>query len=185
MNLETKKILTELMADFLTISYSGAFDGTVLSAFAKRVETTLTDNPQLNKKIFKIFVELGQNIALYSSDKIITDDQTNFNGYGIFILREYIDKFQLLAGNMAFKEDATIASEKCEKINALSREELREYKRILRKQPAGQKGGGNIGLVQIVLTANSNIEHKVIDVDDSHSFLVFSVEVNDDTEPNH
>lgn len=166
------------MADYSTVSYSGAFDGAVLSAFAKRVESTLSDNPKLNKKIFKIFVELAQNIALYSSDKVVTEDQTNFNGYGIFIIKEYYDKFRLYAGNMAFSQDATIASEKCDKINTLSREELRQYKRELRKKPSSQKGGGNIGLVQVVLTANNEIDHQVISVDQNHAFLIFSVDIN-------
>ena len=176
MDSKTKDILVELMADYMTISYSGAFDGAVLSAFAKKVEASTT-NKKINKKIFKIFVELAQNIALYSSDKVVTEDQTNFNGYGIFIVREYIDRFQLLAGNMAFKEDAIIAGEKCETINSLSRIELRQFKRDMRKKPSEQKGGGNIGLVQIVLIANNYIDHKVISVDDKHSFLVFSIDI--------
>ncbi|MBN2662205.1 MAG: SiaB family protein kinase [Bacteroidales bacterium] len=180
MNSDTKHILTELLADYKTISYSGAFDGAVLSAFAKKVEKDLSDNPKLNKKIFKIFVELAQNIALYSSDKVITDDKTNFNGFGIFIIREYAEKFQLISGNMAFREDAKIAQDKCVKINTLSREELRDYKRELRKRPAGQKGGGNIGLVQIVLTANNYVDNEIIEVDNHHSFLIFSVDIYKD-----
>ncbi len=178
MNSDTKFLISNLLADYMTISYTGAFDGAVLSAFAKKVEQDLSANPKLNKKIFKIFVELAQNIALYSSDKIITNDKTNFNGYGIFIIREFIDKYQLIAGNMAFKEDADIATSKCEKINSLSREELRDFKRQLRKRPAGQKGGGNIGLAQIVLTANNQIDYQIIEVDNSHSFLIFSIDIN-------
>jgi hypothetical protein len=178
MNSDTKFLISNLLADYMTISYTGAFDGAVLSAFAKKVEQDLSANPKLNKKIFKIFVELAQNIALYSSDKIVTNDKTNFNGYGIFIIREFIDKYQLIAGNMAFKQDADIAVSKCEKINSLSREDLRDYKRQLRKQPARQKGGGNIGLAQIVLTANNSIDYQVIDVDKQHSFLIFSIDIN-------
>ena len=180
MNSQTKNLLSELIADYRTVSYSGAFDGAVLSAFAKKVEKNLSTNRKLNKKIFKIFVELGQNIALYSSDKVITEDKTNFNGFGIFIIREYVDKFQLISGNMAFSKNAQIAIDKCKKINNLSREELRDYKRELRKQPAGQKGGGNIGLIQIVLTANNYIENKLIEVDKEHSFIILSVEINKD-----
>lgn len=169
--------LNELVADFMTISFSGTFDGGVLSAFAKQVENDLSQNPQLNKKIFKIFVELAQNIAMYSSDKIMTDDQSNFNGYGIFIIKEYINKFNLVAANLAFKEDAKIALEKCDAINNMERKELREFKRNLRKKPAGNKGGGNIGLVQVVLTANSKIEYWSKEVDDKHTFIALSIDI--------
>lgn len=178
MNQKTKQTLSELIADYKSISYSGAFDGAVLSAFAKKVENNLSEDPRLSKKILKIFIELAQNIALYSSDKIITTDKSNFNGFGIFIIREYLDKFQLISGNMAFKEDAEIATKKCDKINQLSREQLREFKRELRKKPLSKRGGGNIGLVQIVLTANNYIKNKTITVDDQHSFLIFSVDIS-------
>jgi len=123
MDISKKEELGELIADYLTISFSGTFDGGVLSAFAKQVENDLSPSPQLNKKIFKIFVELAQNIAMYSSDKVMTDDQSNFNGYGIFIIKEYVDKFNLIAANMAFKEDAKIALEKCDVINNKTRGE--------------------------------------------------------------
>lgn len=177
--MEATKIeeLGELVAELMTISYSGTFDGSLLSAFAKQVESDLTQNPQLNKKIFKIFVELAQNIAMYSSDKVMTEDKSNFNGFGIFLIKEYIDKFNLIAANMAFKEDAKIVLEKCELINNMKREELREYKRKLRKKPAGQKGGGNIGLVQVVLTANNKIEFWSKEVNDKHTFIVLSIDI--------
>lgn len=184
MDKEKNELLNDLMADYMTVSYSGAFDGAVLSAFAKKVENDLSGNPQLNKKIFKIFVELAQNIALYASDKVVTDDKSNFNGFGIFIIREFADKFQLISGNMAFKEDAQIAVKKCEAITTMSREQLREFKRDLRKKPAGQKGGGNIGLIQIVLTANNDIDFQTIEVDRLHSFLIFSIDVNKNEDQN-
>ncbi len=178
MDVAKKEFLKNLMADFMTISYSGAFDGNVLAAFAKRVENNISSNPKINKKIFKIFVELAQNIAMYSSDKVISDDKSTFNGFGIFIIREYPEKFQLIAGNMAFKEDADIALEKCRTINEMDREALREYKRKLRKQPAGYKGGGNIGLVQVVLTANSKIDYWSKNIDEKHTFIALSVYIS-------
>lgn len=181
MNFEKSELLDNLMADYLTVSYSGAFDGAVLSAFANKVESNLSKDIRLNKKIFKIFVELGQNIALYASDKIVTEDQSSFNGFGIFLIKEFPDKFQLISGNMAFKEDAKIATDKCAKIAGMSRADLREYKRELRKQPAGQKGGGNIGLIQIVLTANNDVDYQLIEVDRLHSFVIFSIDISKDS----
>lgn len=178
MDTDVKNTLLDLLTDIRVISYSGPFDGGVLSTIASKVENDLTDNPKLNKKILKVFIELAQNIALYSSDKVITDDKAAFNGFGIFMIKESFDKFILISGNMAFKEDAKIVEQKCEKINTLSRDELRDLKRELRKLPMGQKGGGNIGLVQMVLTANSKLDYQIIDVDNKHSFIILSIDIN-------
>jgi len=181
MDVEKTKLLDDLMADYLTVSYSGAFDGAVLTAFANKVENNLSSDLRLNKKIFKIFVELAQNIALYASDKVVTDDHSNFNGFGTFLIKEFPDKFQLISGNMAFKKDAKIATDKCDMISGMTRDNLREFKRELRKKPAGQKGGGNIGLIQIVLTANNEIDYQVIEVDRLHSFVIFSIDISKDS----
>lgn len=170
--------LLELLSDIKTISYSGPFDGGVLSTLASKLETELTSDPKLNKKILKVFIELAQNIALYSSDKVITEDKTAFNGFGVFIIKEFQDHFKLIAGNMAFREDAEIVNDKCYKINNLSREELRDLKRELRKRPMTERGGGNIGLVQIVLTTNTKLDYKVIEVDSKHSFVIIGIDVN-------
>ncbi len=170
--------LAETISESPVISYSGTFDKAILSAFAQKVENDFGNNPVINKKIFKIFIELAQNIALYSSDRVIKENKTNFNGYGIFIIKEYFDKFKLFTGNMALKQDAVVAVKKCEKINSLSRDELRKYKRLLRKKPSRQKGGGNIGLVQVVLTANNYLEYKTIKVDNENSFLILSIDID-------
>lgn len=175
---EVKNTLINLLAEIQTTSYCGPFDGNVLSTLASKLENELTNDPVFNKKILKVFVELAQNIALYSSDKVITADKTAFNGYGLFFIREYPDKVQLIAANMAFKQDAEIVDQKCKQINSLTRDQLRELKRDLRKKPMTERGGGNIGLVQIVLTANTKLNYKIIDVDDKRSFVIISVDVN-------
>lgn len=176
METDVQDILVDLVADFSSISYAGTFDGSVLVAFAKRLELSSGMTSNLNKRVFKIFVELGQNIALYSIDKLATERDITFKGNGIFIVREYNDRFRLYAGNLATSSDADVAFEKCEKIKSMSYDKLREYKRELRRKPSKQ-GGGNIGLVQIVLTAKNNIDCQLIDVDNQKKFVVFSVDI--------
>jgi len=44
--------------------------------------------------------------------------------------------------------------------------------------PSGVPGGGNIGLVQVALTADYPLEYSVIPVDNDNSFYILNVRVN-------
>ena len=178
MDEQLKQKLDELKADFLSITYHGPFDSRILTVFAREIENHYfaDEEPAVAKKIFKIFIELAQNIAMYSVERCPSDDK-NFAGYGVFMLKEDEDFFWLITGNKAKKDDAFLAAEKCNTINNLSREELREYKRTLRKQPANDKGGGNIGLIQVALLSNNKLDYDVYNVDNEYSFFTIGVKI--------
>jgi len=163
--------------DATIISYNGPFDAQVLSVIAENIEYSLSNNPRVSKKIFKIFIELAQNISYYSSEKQKSESGNDF-GVGILILREFEDYYSFSTGNIIDKKQVLPVIQKCETINMLDREKLRQYKRKLRNMPSGVPGGGNIGLVQVALTADFPIEYSVISLDDEKSFYIVSVKVN-------
>ncbi len=178
LNMEKQyKVLSDLIADCSIVSYSGTFTGALLEAFVKQLDYKFGTDTKLDRKIFKIFVELAQNISMYSCDRVpAPKNQAEFTGSGIIIIKEYDDCFNLYAGNLAKTKDISIIQNKCKKINSLSRDELRAYKRELRRSPSMQ-GGGNIGLVQVVLTAENYINFEVKEIDNEHSFIIFNIEI--------
>jgi hypothetical protein len=163
--------------DTTIISYNGPFDAQVLSVIAENIEYSLSNNPRVSKKIFKIFIELAQNISYYSAEKQKTDSGNDF-GVGILILREFENYYSFSTGNIIDKKQVLPVIQKCETINMLDREKLRQYKRKLRNMPSGVPGGGNIGLVQVALTADYPIEYSIITLDDEKSFYIVNVKVN-------
>jgi hypothetical protein len=163
--------------DSSIISYNGPFDAQVLSVIAENIEYSLSNNPRVSKKIFKIFIELAQNISYYSAEKQKNETGNDF-GVGILILKEYENYYTFSTGNLIEKSQVLHVIQKCETINMLDREKLRQYKRKLRNMPSGVPGGGNIGLVQVALTADYPIEYSVISVEDDKSFYIVSVKVN-------
>jgi hypothetical protein len=163
--------------DTTIISYNGPFDAQVLSVIAENIEYSLSNNPRVSKKIFKIFIELAQNISYYSAEKYRNETGSDF-GVGILVLREFEDYYSFSTGNIIDKKQVLPVIQKCETINMLDREKLRQYKRKLRNMPSGVPGGGNIGLVQVALTADYPIEYSVIALEDEKSFYIVNVKVN-------
>ena len=53
------------------ISYNGPFDAQVLSIIAENIEYSLSNNPRVSKKLFKIFMPCILFIIFVSCKKII------------------------------------------------------------------------------------------------------------------
>ncbi len=159
----------------IQISYKGPFDKQVLTVIGNYIRTIIGNSSQSSKKIFKIFIELAQNISYYSSNKSKTDNNV---GLGILVIRENEGKYFLHAGNEVKSEDVFPILDKCEVINSLNREELREYKREQRNLPRGVKGGAHIGLIQVALTSANPLDIKITPTDEECSFFSVTVKVD-------
>ena len=172
-----KNIIDELKADVFAISYLGAIDRNLLALLAKRMEETQDAPPTAKKKLFKVFIELAQNVALYSAEKSYSSENVP-SGVGIIILKEFNDYFQIYTGNLADRNNALTLKEKIDKINSLTHEQLREYKRLMRKKQDTDLGRGNIGLIQTALVSGNPIEYKLIEIDEQHYFTIVSSKID-------
>lgn len=174
---EKQQIMQKMSDDNVNISYTGPFDGQILSVIAKNIEYSLSKNTKVNKKVFKIFLELAQNISYYSAEQNIAR-RGEKAGVGTLTIQEYDKHFVFATGNMVDNITIDRIIEKCDKINSMSRTDLREFKRMQRKLPAGHKGGGNIGLIQVALTAESPLDYKIIKIDNNVTFFIVAVDIN-------
>ena len=175
MDLDQRKIVYDrLKADVFEIAYMGAVDSNVLTSMAQNMEEQTIDiSPQAQKKLFKSFIELAQNIALYSAERS-SDDM--YAGSGVIMLKEFEDHYRIYTGNVAHSSDVSKLREKIDNINKMDRAQLREYRRKMRKQADG--AGGNIGLIQVALIADNPIEYKFIRMDEKFSFIIISVKID-------
>lgn len=169
-----KEMLSQMETDSIRISYTGPFDAQVLSVMAKNIEFSLSDNPSVNKKMFKIFLELAQNISFYSQEKSHKDEQ----GVGTLTIKEFEDHFLFATGNIIDHKDAEIVIERCQKINSLNRKELREFKRKARNYAQSKIGSGNIGLIQVALTSRNKLQYKTIPLERDESYYIVAAKID-------
>jgi hypothetical protein len=157
----------------IQVSYKGPFDKHVLAVLGQYLRDVVGKNPQVSNKLFKIFIELAQNIAFFSGDM-----QGNSVGSGILVIREDENYFYMHTGNPVITNDIYPIVEKCEIINSLDRDSLREYKREQRNLPRGQHGTAHIGLIQVALTSANPLEIDVTQIDEETSFFALTVKIN-------
>ncbi len=169
----TLSIFNIMFEHNIVASYAGPFDNDVLTLLAENLEATLWQDETLRRRFFKIFIELAQNIALYSHERV-TIKGKEF-GEGTMIISDYGDSFLFTAGNIVNEEVRAKLQERAETINSLDRLGLRALKRKYRKQ-GNERGGGNIGLVQVALLAKNPLDIKFYPTErEGCSFYLISV----------
>jgi hypothetical protein len=129
-------------------------------------------------KLYKVFVELVQNVSFYSIDirnNIV--NPTSRRGTGWVTIEELDNTFAISTGNLIRNEHGPILQKNCNEINSLNEEELRELKRKTRSQADVRDVGAHIGLIHTGLISGSRLEFAISPIDESYSFFRIGVKV--------
>ena len=166
--------------DTVRFFFKGPVDQRILSLTGDYINTIEEIERNAGRKLFKTFLELAQNISYYSDETVQINDKTT--GGGTIIIKESDTHFYLLTGNTVKNQNIIPIIEKCEYINSLDRDSLREYKRKERNRQPGVKGNANIGLIQVALTSANALDVEVNPIDENKVY--FSIVVTIDKQKN-
>lgn len=167
-----------LLHQNILVSYKGPIDERIMTVIGDNIEIVTNDgNDKARSKIFKIFMELAQNVWLYSAESCTTASGRRL-GMGTLVIGEFGDSYTFVTGNVVRNTDIEPVIEKCEIINSLDRDSLREYRREQRRLGNKDKhNSGNIGLIQVALTAESPLDIELTPVSDEESFFSIAVKI--------
>lgn len=159
-------------------NYSGIFDQEIVKKYAFNLTKISKDYIVTQRRLFYVFVELGQNVGYYSDEKEKVEDKEV--GKGQIIVYESEKSIGFIIGNKINNKALNVLTKKCTIINSLDRDALREFKRYQRNLIPGTNGGAHIGLIMVALTTRKKLDVNVLEFDDEYSF--FSINVNVDKE---
>ncbi len=154
--------------------YTGVFDRVVLTDFRKKILQLTKDDLQAQQKIFYVFVELAQNVSFYSSER----DKESKRGKGSLIIGENDEIFFFSIGNAIINNALRVLEKKCEILNSLDKESLKELKSKQRNLIPGTNGGAHIGLIMVSLASRKKLHIKAKKINDDISFFSIKVEIN-------
>jgi len=192
MNEEDEMAELELLAHYkkmsernIVLDFQGAISQDMLVGMAELIRNKLSQEfgkSSIVKKIFSVFVEMAQNIAFYSQERVFMSNQAESVGAGIIMLTEGEDHvFTVTSGNLVKKDSVPAIVKHCRRINEMDKEALKQfYKEQLRlKRDKGKRGAG-VGLIDIARRSGQPIQYGVTSVDNLNSFLVLSVKINEE-----
>ncbi|TAF65161.1 MAG: hypothetical protein EAZ55_09410 [Cytophagales bacterium] len=132
---------------------------------------------ETGKRVFSIFVELAQNIYHHSAEREFSPQKQRSEGLGVLLIQDFEHYFLVTSGNIAEKNTAHNISQKCQYINSLDEENLKQFYKDERKK-APENAGGNIGLIDIVRKSGNPLTYSITELNEAQSFLCLQAKVN-------
>ena len=159
-----------IMTGKTILSDKGPFYIELISVFGTNIRNA-------RKKLFKIFIELSQNVSNYSEDFHMVNNVQRI-GVGELTLKETDTSYVFTTRNQVKDKDASILAERCELVNASDQLKLRELKREQRLNSPGEKFGARIGLIQAVMLSKNKLEYHINQINEKFSYFSLTVKVD-------
>ena len=161
----------------IVLSYKGPVTDSLIAEMGQDVRNLFAEERQIKRKIFAIFIELAQNILYYSAER--TKYQDKQDSLGALLITREEEHYVLSCGNLIENDDKSSLSKRCKKINSLTRDDLRSYKREERSMPRSAKSrGAGIGLIQVALLSENQLSSSFIEVSSSYAYFTLSIRIN-------
>ncbi len=160
----------------ILLEYNGPFVPPLILELGKHIRQNASGEPSINEVLFYVFIELAENIKSYSAHHCMLNDRQI--GIGRTMLLETDSHFTLMAGNLVEVANSANLKQRCELITGKDRQNLRQIKSSLRTE-GDEKGHttGNIGLVNVAIRADSNIDIHWHDFNEQDAYFMISVTI--------
>ncbi|HPX05550.1 MAG TPA: SiaB family protein kinase [Tenuifilaceae bacterium] len=182
MSLFLNECYTQMNQGEVIVAYKGCINADIISNTLNLIESKLDEsvpNTPIRKKLYNVLVESLQNLFHHVDIPPDLDIECDSN-FGVFILSKVDNSFRIATGNFIKNSKAPILKEKIDKINSLSKEELKDfYKFVLNNQTFSEKGGGGLGLIDIARKTGNKLDYTFYDYSPEYSFFNMNVLINE------
>ena len=155
------------MATGRTMTYEGPFGIQIISGLAKFSQDNIDASEQVREKFYKIFIELTQNVALYSFDRVALSNGASI-GQGKVYVTEEQQEIHCATINEIQKEHGPILDANCTDINQSNLYALRTKKKKLHRQAEFKDTGAHIGLIMISIYSGNTLQYEIINDEMTH-----------------
>ena len=139
----------------IMLSFKGEITSDLLTSILHIMESKLEnigEEPKLKKKVYNVLVECLQNLHHHNdanrNQNLVKSD--NQNSALFLIGRSDKSTYKIITGNYILNENVVDFQSKLERINSMSKDELKEYYiNKLSNESFSDKGGGGLGMIDI------------------------------------
>jgi hypothetical protein len=164
----------------ILLSFKGDVTSELLTSILSIMESkmeNIQEEPKIRKKVYNVLVECLQNLYHHM------DETTSITGVekqrsAIFMIGKDKSEYTIITGNYMFTENVDPFKEKLDKVNSLSKEELKDYyKTILNNGHMSQKGGGGLGMIDIARKSGQKLMYDFSKLDENLTFFSLMIKV--------
>ena len=111
-------------------------------------------------------------------DEMALEDDDDLIKSAIFMVGKVDNQYQIFTGNYIINHNIDTLKGNIDKVNAMSKEELKiYYKETLDNGRMSAKGGGGLGIIDIARKSGQNIDYNFMPVNDKHSFFTLNIKI--------
>jgi len=176
MNIYTK--FRSMMDNHIIFSFKGEITSGIITTVLQIMESRLEYEDVkgiVKKKIFNVLVECMQNLYHHAESEEL-DEKSERKA----MLEMYFDDdyYYIITGNFMRNDKVEMLKERLDKVNSLSKEDLRKfYREILDNNQISQKGGANLGMIDMARKSGEKMEYNFTKVNEGTTFFDLKVKI--------
>lgn len=177
------EIYKQLEERNVIISFKGVMTSEILTTTLQIMESRmdkLEERPKIRKKVFNVLVECLQNLYHHIDDDIDDKSTPQNKRNCLFMIARENAAYIITTGNYIKPEDSPILEEKLDKINGMTRDELKSYyKQVLNEGTMSDKGTAGLGMIDIARKSGKKLEYDLIPINENLTFFSLSVRIQE------
>lgn len=177
------EIYKQLEERNVIISFKGVMTSEILTTTLQIMESRmdkLEERPKIRKKIFNVLVECLQNLYHHIDDDIDDKSTPQNKRNCLFMIARENAAYIITTGNYIKPEDSPILEEKLDKINGMTRDELKSYyKQVLNEGTMSDKGTAGLGMIDIARKSGKKLEYDLTPINENLTFFSLSVRIQE------
>lgn len=158
----------------LVFSYEGPFNMRIISSLGKYLAEYLETGFETRMSLYRVFIEICQNVALYSINRINQDNNSTV-GIGKVLIESDQNYYYCTTQNAIQDDHAKILKNYCEEINSLETNDLIKFKEKLRRESSIRDNGAHIGLISIRLFSKNKLKIVFDKINNQSVFIITSL----------
>ena len=174
----TFKIFNIISAENLNYIYRGNFTKNFTKNIIALAENSFKDenaSSDLKRKVYHVMVEGVQNIARHQAKPSQVKDIV----FAFFTIKRETGKYLLTTGNLVENNQIENLTQRINRVNNLSKEELKAYhKEVLKSGRISEDGGAGLGLIDIARRSGEKLNFIFNPVSDSLSYFYLQTEIS-------
>lgn len=165
------------------LAYKGSITSDLITNVLDVIETKLDDidaSAGVRKKVYNVLVESLQNLYHHIDDLPEKMKEEYDSKFAILVVSKVNGSYRISTGNFVSSAKVKQLKEKIDKINSLSKEELKDmYKFVLNHQKLSEKGGGGLGLIDIAKKTGNKLDYLFQNFNDEYYFFNLDVFISE------
>ncbi len=168
-----------LKNDKTIISYIGELSSEDISSIMQNLEDALdklNETTKVRKKLYNVMIEALQNLFHHADDINLNNGDESPNA--ICIVDNYADQCKITTANYINNDKIELFNSKLDKLNLLTKEELKEYYlQVLNNGEKSTKDGAGLGMIEISRKTDDKLHFEFIPLDGNYSLFVLKIKI--------